>query len=702
MSQLFKLVYVVIAFLCVQCSSLTLDSDNPVLKTWKGPYQGVPPFDEIKPHHFPRALAQIMDKSLSAYKAVAENPEPANFENTLLPMEKIYERFMRAAILFHIWGSNLSSPEAQEIEVEMAPKMAAFQDQIIQNSELFARIKTIYEKPSKDLKPEQTRLVWHYYTQFVKGGAALDNKQKKRVSEINQKLAQLATQFAQNILTDENSRYLHIKDEKNLKGLPQSLVESAVTEAKSRNLEGWVIANTRSSMDPFLTYSALRPLRKKAFELWITRGDREGKNNNNPLMSQILDLRRERSQIMGYPSYAHWQLSDKMAKEPKQAMALLEQVWKPAKQAVAKDVAAMQAIVDKERGGFQIAPWDYHYYSEKLRQQRYAIDMDMLKPYLQLKNIQKAMFWMAKELYGFDFKKVEGVPVYHPDVFVYEVTHNNKLVGLWYFDAFARKGKRSGAWMNAYREQHRLNSSNTVTLVSNNSNFIKGQKGKPTLLSWDDASTMFHEFGHALHGLSSNVTYPTLSGTNTSTDFVEFPSQIHESWLETPQVLKFLKNQKGESFPEALVNKLKKSTHFNQGFQTVEYLASALVDMEIHLSSQKNIDPRRFEKETLQRLGMPSQVVMRHRLPHFSHVFSTEMYAAGYYSYLWSDVLRRDAFQAFLEGKGPYDKKVARRFKSEILSVGNTVDPAQAFRKFRGRDPKVRALLESKGFKQVQ
>ncbi len=702
MSHLSKFSFVFMLLFFVQCSNLSLNSSNPVLEKWQGPYQGVPPFDKIEPHHFPTALSQIMDDSLKAYQSVAQNPEPANFENTFLPMEKINERFQRVAILFHIWASNLSSPEVQKIEVVMAPKMAAFQDQVIQNSKLFARIKKIYNKPSKSFTPEQVRLVWQYYTQFVKGGAALNDKQKKRVSEINQKLAQLATQFAQNVLADENSLYLHIENEKQLKGLPQSLIESAAIEAKSRNLKGWVIANTRSSMDPFLTYSEVRPLRQKAFQLWTTRGDREGKNNNNPLMSLILDLRRERSQIMGYQSYAHWQLSDKMAKEPKQAMALLEQVWKPAKMAVAKDVAAMQAIVNKENGGFKIEPWDYHFYSEKLRQKRYAIDMDLVKPYLQLANIQKAMFWMAQELYDFEFTKVDGVPVYHSDVSVYEVTQGGQLVGLWYFDPFARKGKRSGAWMNAYREQHRLNDSNTVTLVSNNSNFVKGQKGKPTLLSWDDATTMFHEFGHALHGLSSNVTYPTLSGTNTSTDFVEFPSQIHESWLETPQVLNFLKNQKGETLPQTLVSKLKKSSHFNQGFQTVEYLASALIDMKIHLSSQKNINPRRFEKETLQKLGMPPQIVMRHRLPHFSHVFSTEMYAAGYYSYIWSDVLRRDAFQAFLEGKGPYDKKVARRFKSEILSVGNTVDPAKAFRKFRGRDPKVSALLKSKGFKQVQ
>jgi peptidyl-dipeptidase Dcp len=388
-----------------------------------------------------------------------------------------------------------------------------------------------------------------------------------------------------------------------------------------------------------------------------------------------------------------------MAKDPKNAMKLMMRVWGPAKAQVKRDVAAMQKIVNKEKGGFKIKPWDYRYYAEKLRKQRYDFDMDSVKPYLQLPNVQKAMFWMAGQLYGFEFKPIKNVPVYHKEVTVYEVQKSGKTVGLWYFDPYARKGKRSGAWMNAYRIQNKLEGTPIIPIVSNNSNFIKAQDGGPTLISWDDASTMFHEFGHALHGLSSNVTYPSLAGTNTARDFVEFPSQIHEDWLSTPEVLKFLKNKEGKVLPKKLVKKLKRAASFNEGFATTEYLASALVDMKLHLVSNKKVDPVRFEKKTLKALGMPSQIVMRHRIPHFGHIFSGEGYSAGYYSYIWADVIRHDAFKAFTEAKGPYDKKVAKSFQKNILSVGNTVDPAKAYRNFRGRDPKVGALLEAKGFK---
>ena len=681
-------------------ASKTPITENPVFKVWTGDYQGLPPFDKIEVEHFEPALEAAMEKAKADYDMIAIQRTPATFENTMVPMEKIDLDMDRVFVLFGIWNSTLSNKELQAVEKKMAPKFATFADEIVQNKMLFDRIKNIYKGSEyKKLTSEQQRLVWTTYNKFVKRGAALTEVQKKQVAEINKKHAQLTTQFSQNLLADENDDHLHIKTKEEMMGLPDWLVKAAQDEAKKRKVEGFVISNTRSSMQPFLTYCPNRELREKAFKIWTARGDGNDKNDNNKIITEILKLRAERSKIMGFDSYAHWQLSDKMAKEPKRAMDLMLKVWKPAKKQVKRDVAAMQKIIDREKGGFKLAPWDYRFFAEKLRAERYAFDMDKVKPYLQLPKIQKAMFWMADQLYGFKFTKLEGIPVYHPDVTVFKVEKKGKMVGLWYFDPYARQGKRSGAWMNAYRIQHRLSGEDIYPIVSNNSNFVKAGKGETTLLSWDDASTMFHEFGHALHGLSSNVTYPSLAGTNTARDFVEFPSQIHEDWLPTPEVLKFLTNDKGEVLPKKLIKKMKRAATFNEGFATTEYLASALVDMKLHLTKTQSIDPRKFEKETLKELGMPKEIVMRHRMPQFAHIFSGEGYSAGYYSYLWSDVLRQDAFKAFLEAKGPYDKKVAKKFQEKILSVGNTVDPAKAFKNFRGRDPKVKALLEAKGFK---
>ncbi len=674
-------------------------TENPVYKAWSGDYLGLPPFAEIEVDDFKPAIEHTMKTALETYDKIANNPEEPTFANTMVPMEELQLDIQRVMILFSIWSSNLSNDGIQAVEKEMAPKLAEFGDQVVQNKKLFDRINTLYKSKDKTLTAEQKRLIWNYHQDFVKQGAALTEVQKKRVAAINKRMAELTTQFSQNLLSDENEDHLLITNEKDMTGLPDWLVKSAKEEAEKRKMQGWVISNTRSSMQPFVTYCPNRELREKAFKIWVSRGDNGDKNDNNKIINELLKLRAERSKIMGYDSYAHWQLSDKMAKNPKSAMDLMMQVWKPAIKQAEKDVKAMQKIVDKEQGGFKIEPWDYRYYAEKLRKDRYDFDMDSVKPYLQLPNIQKAMFWMAKELYGFQFEKIEGVPVYHPEVTVYKVTKDGKIAGLWYFDPYARKGKRSGAWMNAYRIQNRLNGKEVFPIVSNNSNFVKAGGGETTKISWDDAETMFHEFGHALHGLSSNVTYPSLAGTNTARDFVEFPSQIHEDWLSTPEVLKFLINEKGEALPKKLVKKLKKAATFNEGFATTEYLASAIVDMKLHLMEDPDVDPKKFEAKTLKKLGMPKEIVMRHRMPQFAHVFSGEGYAAGYYSYLWSDVLRQDAFKAFLEAKGPYDQKVAKSFQKNILSVGNTIDPSKAYKNFRGRDPKVRALLEAKGFR---
>ncbi len=658
----------------------------------------------MKVSDFKPALEAGMNENLSEVERIANDAAPPTFENTIAAMERAGHAFDRVTTFYGIWSSNMSGPEFQTVQREMAPRLAAFGDKITQNAALFRRIEAVYNSPDKKKwTPEQQRLSWFYYTNFVRGGAKLDAPSKSRLSEINQKLAGLYTRFSQNLLADENELFLTLKSEDELAGLPQSLRDAAAAAAaqKKQPVGTWVILNTRSSIDPFLTYSDRRELREKAWRMFINRGDNGDSHDNNAIITEILQLRAERAKLLGFPTHAHWRLQNAMAKTPERAMELMEAVWKPAVQRVHEEVKDMQALADKEGAGIKIEPWDYRYYMEKVRKARYDLDQTEVKQYLQLEKLREGIFWVAGELFGFKFTPVTNVPVYHPDVRVWEVTDrtSGKHVGLWYFDPYAREGKRSGAWMNAYRSQERLNGAVT-TIVSNNANFVKGKPGEPVLVSWDDATTMFHEFGHALHGLSSNVTYPSLSGTAVARDYVEFPSQLMEHWLSTPEVLQrfALHYQTGKPIPQALVEKIKKASTFNQGFATTEYLSSALVDMKLHLAGSEKIDPDAFEKKTLAELGMPNELVMRHRTPQFGHIFSSDSYSAGYYSYLWADVLTADAFGAFVEGGGPYDKKVAARLSKYIFSVGNTVDPAEAYRAFRGRDPRVEALMVKRGF----
>lgn len=676
-------------------------ANNTLLQPWSGPYGGVPPFDKVQLADFKPALAKAMEECRQEIQSIANNPAAPNFENTLVALESAGSSLDRAGSLFFVWSSNMSTPEFQKIEQEMAPKFAALQDELIQNSKLFQRIDAIYKSSEKKkLSKEQQRLLWYQHTRFVLNGARLNAAEKARVGEINQRLAALGTQFSQNQLADEENEFLLIEKESDLAGLPINLIESAAAEAIRRKKPGlWVISNTRSSMEPFLIYSANRTLREKAFRIWTSRGDNNNKFNNNKIVSETLKLRAERSKILGFQTYAHWRLADSMAKDPKVAMNLMLKVWKPALARVKQEVADMQAIVDAEKGGFKIQPWDYRYYSEKVRKAKYDLDFDLVKPYLNLENIRRGMFWSAGELFGFKFVPINDVPVYHKDVSVYKVLNkSDQLVGLWYFDPYARPGKNSGAWMNNYREQYKVNGKEIMPIVSNNSNFIAGKSGEPVYISWDDAVTMFHEFGHALHGLNSNVTFKSLSGTNTARDFVEFPSQLNESYLRTPEVLKFLTNKDGQVIPKSLLDKIEKAKSFESGFDTVEFLASGIIDMKLHLDAAKDIEPKLFEETTLKALGMPEEIVMRHRIPHFGHVFSGEGYAAGYYGYLWAQVLTYDAFDAFIEAGSPYDKKVAKKYHDFIVSVGNTADPAENYRKFRGRDPQADALLRARGF----
>ncbi|HEX9800884.1 MAG TPA: M3 family metallopeptidase [Thermoanaerobaculia bacterium] len=683
-------------------------TENPLLAPWTGPHGGVPAFDQVRVEQFQPALEAAMAEQLAEVDAIASHVAAPTFDNTIAALERVGKTLDRVGTYYGVFASTMSSPEFQAVEREMAPRLAAFADKIFQNEKLFSRLAAVYEtRETLGLTPVQQRLVWLDHTRFVRAGAKLDAAAKTRLSEINQELAGLYTKFSQNVLADEEGYVLVLESAADLAGLPDSLRSAAAAAAASRGHAGkWAISNTRSSMEPFLTYADRRDLREKVWTTYYSRGDNGDEHDNNATISAILRLRAERAQLLGYATHAHWRLENTMAKTPERAMELMEAVWQPAVARVREEVADMQAIADAEAAAsgaarIAIAPWDYRYHAEKVRKAKYDLDENEIKPYLQLDKLREGMFWVAGELFGFEFRPVTGVPVVHPDVRVWEVTDraSGKHVGLWYFDPYARKGKRSGAWMNAYRTQERF-AGEVTTIVSNNSNFVQGKAGEPILVSWTDAETMFHEFGHALHGLNSNVDYPSLAGTAVFRDYVEFPSQLLEHWLPTRQVLErfALHHQTGEPIPAALVAKIEQAETFNQGFQAVEYLASALVDMKLHLAGATPIDPDEFERETLAALGMPSEIVMRHRTPQFGHVFSGDSYSAGYYSYLWSDTLTADAFEAFTEAGGPYDKTVAKRLRDHVFSVGNTIDPADGYRAFRGKDPGIAALMRKRGF----
>jgi peptidyl-dipeptidase Dcp len=680
------------------------ENQNPLLKNWTGNYGGVPAFNEYKITDLKPAIKIAIQEKLDEYNTIANNSKPATFENTLVAMEQAGKKLGRVKAVFDIYSSNLNTPEFEPIEVEVTPLFSELNSKIYQNKKLFDRIETIYNSKDKSkLTPEQQRLVWYHYANFVREGAKASAESKAKIAKINQELASLFTKFSQNQLADESNYYLELKTKADFEGLPTELKNAAIAEAKERNLEVMgCVANTRSSIEPFLTFSSRRDLREKAFDIFVKRGDNSNENNNNAILVKILKLRAEKAKLLGFKTFADWSLSNTMAQNPLKAMELMLSVWQPAVAKVHEDVAEMQKMVEAEGGKFKIAPWDYRYYAEKVRKAKYDVDANQIKPYLQLEKLREGMFWVAGEVFNLNFKQVNNVPVFHQDVRVWEVSRKDsgKTVGLFYFDPYARKGKRSGAWMTAYREQSRIDG-DVLTLVSNNCNFIKGNDNEPILISWDDASTLFHEFGHALHGLCSDVTYPSLSGTNTPRDYVEFPSQILERWLSTPEVLnKFaLHYQTKEPMPMSLVKRIEDAATFNEGFSTVETISSALVDMKLHLLENPEIDPRDYERATLFDLKMPSEIVMRHRIPQFGHIFSGDDYAAGYYGYLWADVISADATEAFTESKGGlYDKEVSKRLLDNVFSIGNTIDPEIAYKKYRGKAAKSDALMRARNF----
>lgn len=673
------------------------------MKEWTGPYGGVPAFDEMDLSKLQPAIEKGMELHLQEIEKIANNPAPPSFENTILAMEKAGEPLDRAFTYYGIWSSNMSSPEFRAIQELLTPKISEYNSRISQNEKLFQRIKAVYEASLKDPLPaEQQRTVQLIYEDFAMEGADLSPEDKKRYAAINKELSKLYNQFSNNVLADEENYVVYLTEDQ-LGGLQDSYIKSAAKAAADRGRDGnYAVLNTRSFMDPFLTFSDERELRRKVWTNYYSRGDNNDEFDNKEIIKQILKLRDERVALMGYDNYAEWRLQNRMARNPENAMDLMMAVWPAALERVKEEVADMQAVADAEGANITIAPWDYRYYAEKVRKQKYDLDSDEVKQYLQLDKLTQALFYTAKEVFGYTFEPVpQGtVPVFQEDVKVWEVTNDNgEHLGLFYLDPYARTGKRSGAWATMYRSHTNMEGKEETVLASNNSNFIKPAPGEPTLVSWDDATTFFHEFGHALHFFSSEVKYPKLnSGVR---DYTEFQSQLLERWLSTDEVIErfLVHHETGEPMPAELVAKIKKAATFNQGFETTEFLASALMDMKLHTTDPDAIDMATFEDQTLKALNMPEEIVMRHRTPHFGHVFSGEGYATGYYGYLWADVLTSDASEAFAEAPGGfYDAELSEKLVKYLFAPRNAMDPAEAYRLFRGRDAEIDALMRDRGF----
>ncbi len=696
------LIYLFVFSIVLSCKN-NKSTTNVLLKEWTGPYGGVPAFDKMQVADIQSAVEQGMKENLEEIDAIANSTEAPTFENTIEAMERSGSTLDNVFTYYGILSSNMSSPEFREVQATLAPKLSEFSSKISQNKKLFERIKTVYENAQKTpLEDDQQRVVDLIYKGFAMRGAALDEDKKSRYAAIDKELSTLYNTFSDNVLHDEEN-YVTYLDDTQLGGLSEGFIKSAAAIAKSKGQDGkYAITNTRSSMDPFLTYSTERALRKQVWTNYYSRGDNNDEYDNKALIAEILKLRRERVELLGHQNYAEWRLQDRMAKNPENAMQLMEAVWPAAIARVAEEVADMQAIANTNGDNITIEPWDYRYYAEKVRVVKYDLNSDEVKQYLQLDKLREAMFYVAGRLFNYKFEPVPvgSVPVFHEDVNVWEVTDldSGEHIGLWYLDPFAREGKRSGAWATTYRSHTTFDGKKTV-LASNNSNFIKAAPGEAVLISWDDAETFFHEFGHALHFFSSNVKYPTLNGG--VSDYTEFQSQLLERWLSTDEVIsKYLVHYKtGEVIPDALVAKIKKAATFNQGFGTTEYIASALMDMKLHLADPEGMDVGVFEKETLDALKMPKELPMRHRTPHFGHVFSGEGYATAYCGYMWADVLTADAAEAFTESEGGfYDEDMANKLVKYLFAPRNSIDPAEAYRLFRGRDAQIEALMRDRGF----
>ena len=671
-------------------------TDNPLFKSWATPFE-LPPFDRIRPEHFPPAFDRGMAEHGAEIAAIAEAAGPPDFANTIEALERSGRLLQRVGRVFHNLDASATNAELQAIDRDYAPRLAAHQMRVMLDPGLFARIDRLYrERDRLGLDAAQLRLLERHHLRLVRNGARLAADEKARMAAISERLATLHTLFGQNVLHDEDEWQLAL-DPADLAGLPEFARAAAANAARERGLDGkYVITLARASVEPFLTFSARRDLRRAAHAAWAARGTHAGPHDNAPLIAEIVALRAEQARLLGYDSYAAYRLDDTMAKTPEAAAGLLRQVWEPAKRKAAAERAELAAAALQDGLNEPVMPWDWRYYAEKVRARQYALDEAELKPYFVLDHMIDAAFDTAGRLFGLRFVERADCAAYHPDVRAFEVRDaDGRAIGLFLRDDFARPGKRSGAWMSSYREQQMLDGE-VLPIVVNNNNFAKGE---PTLLSFDDAHTLFHEFGHGLHGLLSRVRYPSQSGTAVRRDFVEFPSQVFEHWLEVPQTLRRYARHchSGEPLPEALLQRLLAARNFNQGFATVEYAACAMLDLDLHSRRDPSgLDIASFESDFLARVGMPAEIGLRHRPAHFQHLFAGSGYAAGYYAYLWAEVLDADGFAAFTDAGDPFEPALAGRLKT-IYGAGDTEDPMTLYRAFRGRDPAIAPLLAQRG-----
>jgi peptidyl-dipeptidase Dcp len=672
---------------------------NPLLEAWTGPFEA-PPFERIEPRHFPPAFEAALKDARDEIDAVAANPAPPTFANTTEALERSGRNLEKVGRVFFNLVGAATNDELQAIERQIAPVLARHRDETFLNDSLFARIDALKAEGDKlGLSPEQARVLDRYHLDFTRAGAGLPAEAKARLAAISERLATLGAQFGQNVLADEKA-WLMLLNGDDLDGLPDFFIASAARVAAERGHPGrYAVTLSRSSIEPFLQFSARRDLRESAFRAWAARGENGGATDNREIAAEMVRLRAERARLIGYETYAHYRLADTMAKTPQAALDLLESVWTPAVRSALKEQEALQEIVAGEGGNFKVAPWDWRYLAEKRRKAEFDFDEGELKPYLQLDRMIEAAFYAAGRLFGLEFAERFDLKLYDPDVRAWTVLGpDGSAVALFIGDYFARPSKRSGAWMSVFRGQQKLHGPQSPIVV-NVMNFTKGGEGEPSLLSFADARTLFHEFGHALHGMLSDVTYPIISGTHVAGDFVEFPSQLYEHWMSEPEMLRrfALHYKTGEPMPEALLGKLISARRFNQGWAAVEYTASALVDLRLHLDpSPGDLDIVAFERQELARIGMPDAIAMRHRAPHFQHIFSGG-YSAAYYSYLWSEVLDADGFEAFEEAGDIFDPAVARRLHDFVYAAGGSRDYEAAYAAFRGRAPSPLALFRKRG-----
>lgn len=685
----------------------TADLDvNPEIVTWTGAF-GLPNFEQILDQDFEAAFAAALPIHLVEIEAIASNSAEATFKNTIVALELAGELLARASRIFWNMSGANTNDVLQALERKLSPEFSRHYSAITMNRALFARIDALYQKrDGLGLDSEAKRVLELTWKSFVRSGAQLDEAKQNQLAAINERLATLGTTFSQNVLADERDYALVLETAEDLAGLPESLIASMAAAATERSHDGkHAVTLSRSIIEPFLTFSTRRDLRETAFKAWVARGEGAGESDNRPIVAEMVKLRAEKAALLGYDSFAHFKLDDTMAKTPENVRSLLESVWEKACARAAEETAELSRLISAEGQNHDVAPWDWRHYSEKARAARYDFNESEIKPYLQLEKMIEAAFHTAEKLFGLKFRKHDGMKTYHPDVRVFEVLNaDDKRIAIFLGDYFARPSKRSGAWMSSFQDQHKLaaDGEDQIPIVVNVTNFAKAPAGEPILITMDDARTLFHEFGHALHGMLSDVTYPSISGTSVSRDFVELPSQLYEHWLTVPEVLQrfAVHHQTGEAIPEALLDKMRAAEKFNKGFANVEFTSSALVDMAFHALSPKqaaDIDPLAFQRDVLETLNMPAAIVMRHATLHFSHVFAGDGYSAGYYSYMWSGVLDADAFQAFKEAGDAFDTKTAEKLQRHIYSSGGSMDPEKAYTAFRGKLPTPEALLEKEG-----